>query len=31
MIKLAKAAVGQPELQALARVVQEDGYLGMGG
>jgi dTDP-4-amino-4,6-dideoxygalactose transaminase len=31
MIKLSKAALGQPELDALARVVQEDGYLGMGG
>jgi dTDP-4-amino-4,6-dideoxygalactose transaminase len=31
MIKLSKAMVGQPELEALARVMREDGYLGMGG
>jgi len=30
MIKISKSAVGAAELEAMARVMREDGYLGMG-
>ena len=30
MIKISKALVGSAELEAMGRVIREDGYLGIG-